>query len=57
MVPIEVRALPSEKYRLEEINLSGHLVESLAGKTLPIEFVPVPGGLLIRDTTPRHSRF
>ena len=40
MAPIEVIALPSEKYRLEEINLSGQLVESLAGKTVPIEIVP-----------------
>jgi hypothetical protein len=36
---MDVIALPSEKYRLEEINLSGQLVESLAGKTVPIEIV------------------
>ena len=40
MAPIEVIALPSEKYRLEEINLPGQLVESLTGKTVPIEIVP-----------------
>jgi len=40
MTPIEIITLPSEKYRLEEINLSEQLVENLAGKTLPIEIVP-----------------
>lgn len=40
MASIGVIALPSEKYRLEEINLSGQLAESLAGKTVPIEVVP-----------------
>jgi hypothetical protein len=40
MAAIEIITLPSEKYRLEEINLSGQLAESLAGKTVPIEAVP-----------------
>ena len=40
MAAKEVITLPSEKYRLEEINLSVHLAESLTGKTVPIEIVP-----------------
>jgi hypothetical protein len=40
MAPIEIITLPSEKYRLEEMNLPARLAKTLAGKTVPIEIVP-----------------
>ena len=55
MAPIEIITLPSEKYRLEEVNLSGQMAEGLAGKTVPIEIVPEVMAMTRLD--PKAARF